>query len=121
MVVMVVDAQLANNLNKCNGKLKITLKHFSFIIFNLTFHAMQNIFRSETKPPAIILLDRKQFSSYIFLLFYPAVRFRFTYFQWLEGAPQLLYKFIEQTMQPGPSVSLKCRPSPYLSFNQTIH
>uniref|UniRef100_A0A1A9WXF4 Ig-like domain-containing protein n=1 Tax=Glossina brevipalpis TaxID=37001 RepID=A0A1A9WXF4_9MUSC len=25
-----------------------------------------------------------------------------------EVAPQLIYKFIEQTMQPGPSVSLKC-------------
>lgn len=36
-----------------------------------------------------------------------------TYF-WVifaEGAPQLLYKFIEQTMQPGPSVSLKCKPT----------
>ncbi|EDW39513.1 GL16685 [Drosophila persimilis] len=28
-----------------------------------------------------------------------------------EVAPQLLYKFIEQTMQPGPSVSLKCSAS----------
>lgn len=26
----------------------------------------------------------------------------------IEVAPQLIYKFIEQTMQPGPSVSLKC-------------
>lgn len=28
-----------------------------------------------------------------------------------EVAPQLIYKFIEQTMQPGPSVSLKCSAS----------
>lgn len=28
-----------------------------------------------------------------------------------EVSPQLLYKFIEQTMQPGPSVSLKCSAS----------
>ena len=28
-----------------------------------------------------------------------------------EMAPHLLYKFIEQTMQPGPSVSLKCSAS----------
>lgn len=28
-----------------------------------------------------------------------------------EMTPQLLYKFIEQTMQPGPSVSLKCSAS----------
>ncbi|EEB19411.1 Down syndrome cell adhesion molecule precursor, putative [Pediculus humanus corporis] len=34
--------------------------------------------------------------------------------------PQLLYKFIEQTMQPGPSVSLKCsasgNPTPHISW-----
>ena len=36
-----------------------------------------------------------------------------------EVAPQLIYKFIEQTMQPGPSVSLKCstsgNPTPQIS------
>lgn len=36
-----------------------------------------------------------------------------------EVAPQLLYRFIEQTMQPGPSVSLKCstsgNPTPQIS------
>ncbi|XP_070065018.1 cell adhesion molecule Dscam2-like isoform X1 [Drosophila virilis] len=38
-----------------------------------------------------------------------------------EVAPQLLYKFIEQTMQPGPSVSLKCsasgNPTPKIVWN----
>lgn len=38
-----------------------------------------------------------------------------------EVAPQLLYKFIEQTMQPGPSVSLKCsatgNPTPQIAWN----
>ncbi|EFN70076.1 Down syndrome cell adhesion molecule, partial [Camponotus floridanus] len=37
-----------------------------------------------------------------------------------DAAPQLLYKFIEQTMQPGPSVSLKCiamgNPTPHFSW-----
>lgn len=37
-----------------------------------------------------------------------------------EVAPQLLYRFIEQTMQPGPSVSLKCtatgNPTPQISW-----
>ena len=37
-----------------------------------------------------------------------------------EVAPQLIYKFIEQTMQPGPSVSLKCsatgNPTPQISW-----
>lgn len=37
-----------------------------------------------------------------------------------EVTPQLLYKFIEQTMQPGPSVSLKCsatgNPTPQISW-----
>lgn len=39
----------------------------------------------------------------------------------LEVSPQLVYKFIEQTMQPGPSVSLKCsatgNPTPQISWN----
>lgn len=30
-------------------------------------------------------------------------------FCFAEGAPQLLYKFIDQTMQPGTSMSLKCK------------
>lgn len=38
----------------------------------------------------------------------------------VDAAPQLLYKFIEQTMQPGPSVSLKCiamgNPTPHFSW-----
>lgn len=38
-----------------------------------------------------------------------------------EVSPQLVYKFIEQTMQPGPSVSLKCsatgNPTPQISWN----
>ncbi|XP_017966354.1 Down syndrome cell adhesion molecule-like protein Dscam2 [Drosophila navojoa] len=38
-----------------------------------------------------------------------------------EVAPQLLYKFIEQTMQPGPSVSLKCsasgNPTPKIAWH----
>lgn len=38
----------------------------------------------------------------------------------IEGAPQLLYKFIEQTMQPGPSVSLKCMSSIYLLIRPFI-
>ncbi|XP_015186972.1 PREDICTED: Down syndrome cell adhesion molecule-like protein Dscam2 isoform X7 [Polistes dominula] len=37
-----------------------------------------------------------------------------------DAAPQLLYKFIEQTIQPGPSVSLKCiatgNPTPHFSW-----
>ncbi|XP_025265398.1 Down syndrome cell adhesion molecule-like protein Dscam2 isoform X7 [Camponotus floridanus] len=37
-----------------------------------------------------------------------------------EIAPQLVYRFIEQTMQPGPSVSLKCsaagNPTPQISW-----
>lgn len=37
-----------------------------------------------------------------------------------EVAPQLVYKFIEQTMQPGPSVSLKCsatgNPTPQITW-----
>ncbi|XP_015600048.1 Down syndrome cell adhesion molecule-like protein Dscam2 isoform X2 [Cephus cinctus] len=37
-----------------------------------------------------------------------------------DAAPQLLYKFIEQTMQPGPSVSLKCiaagNPTPHFTW-----
>jgi hypothetical protein len=37
-----------------------------------------------------------------------------------EVAPQLVYKFIEQTIQPGPSVSLKCsatgNPTPQISW-----
>ncbi|XP_066598053.1 cell adhesion molecule Dscam2-like isoform X1 [Prorops nasuta] len=37
-----------------------------------------------------------------------------------DASPQLLYKFIEQTMQPGPSVSLKCiatgNPTPHFSW-----
>ncbi|XP_076619182.1 cell adhesion molecule Dscam2 isoform X3 [Colletes latitarsis] len=37
-----------------------------------------------------------------------------------DVAPQLLYKFIEQTIQPGPSVSLKCiatgNPTPHFSW-----
>ncbi|XP_076675907.1 cell adhesion molecule Dscam2 isoform X2 [Andrena cerasifolii] len=38
-----------------------------------------------------------------------------------DAAPQLLYKFIEQTIQPGPSVSLKCiatgNPTPHFSWS----
>lgn len=38
-----------------------------------------------------------------------------------EVAPQLAYKFIEQTMQPGPSVSLKCsatgNPTPQIAWH----
>lgn len=30
-------------------------------------------------------------------------------FYFAEVAPQLVYRFIEQTLQPGPSVSLKCK------------
>lgn len=50
-----------------------------------------------------------------FFVFVPFVLFA-------EGAPQLLYKFIEQTMQPGPSVSLKCKLSFALfsTFNLTL-
>ncbi|XP_034170921.1 cell adhesion molecule Dscam2 isoform X6 [Osmia lignaria lignaria] len=37
-----------------------------------------------------------------------------------DAAPQLVYKFIEQTIQPGPSVSLKCiatgNPTPHFSW-----
>ncbi|XP_076760625.1 cell adhesion molecule Dscam2 isoform X1 [Xylocopa sonorina] len=37
-----------------------------------------------------------------------------------DAAPQLLYKFIDQTIQPGPSVSLKCiatgNPTPHFSW-----
>jgi len=37
-----------------------------------------------------------------------------------EVYPQLVYRFIEQTMQPGPSVSLKCsasgNPTPQISW-----
>ncbi|XP_076235762.1 cell adhesion molecule Dscam2 [Calliopsis andreniformis] len=37
-----------------------------------------------------------------------------------DAAPQLLYKFIEQTIQPGPSISLKCiatgNPTPHFSW-----
>lgn len=37
-----------------------------------------------------------------------------------DTAPTLLYKFIEQTMQPGPSVSLKCsasgNPTPHMAW-----
>ncbi|XP_031774447.1 Down syndrome cell adhesion molecule-like protein Dscam2 [Apis florea] len=40
--------------------------------------------------------------------------------QQVNAAPQLLYKFIEQTIQPGPSVSLKCiatgNPTPHFSW-----
>lgn len=39
---------------------------------------------------------------------------------WAEISPQLVYRFIEQTMQPGPSVSLKCsaagNPTPQISW-----
>ncbi|XP_071439149.1 cell adhesion molecule Dscam2-like [Hetaerina americana] len=38
-----------------------------------------------------------------------------------DAHPQLVYKFIEQTMQPGPSVSLKCiaagNPTPHFTWN----
>lgn len=42
-------------------------------------------------------------------------------FQFLsDAAPQLVYKFIEQTIQPGPSVSLKCiatgNPTPHFTW-----
>lgn len=37
-----------------------------------------------------------------------------------DAAPQLVYKFIEQTIQPGPSVSLKCiatgNPTPHFTW-----
>jgi Down syndrome cell adhesion molecule len=37
-----------------------------------------------------------------------------------EVYPQLVYRFIEQTMQPGPSVSLKCsasgNPTPQITW-----
>lgn len=37
-----------------------------------------------------------------------------------DAAPQLMYRFIEQTMQPGPSVSLKCiaagNPTPHFAW-----
>ncbi|KAI4491203.1 hypothetical protein M0802_010299 [Mischocyttarus mexicanus] len=42
------------------------------------------------------------------------------HFDLRHAAPQLLYKFIEQTIQPGPSVSLKCiatgNPTPHFSW-----
>lgn len=31
-----------------------------------------------------------------------------TFFLFLDAPPVLLYSFIEQTLQPGPAVSLKC-------------
>ena len=41
---------------------------------------------------------------------------------WFSAArPQLLYKFIRQTLAPGPHVSLKCiatgNPTPHISWN----
>lgn len=46
--------------------------------------------------------------------------FHHFFLSFTEVAPQLVYKFIEQTMQPGPSVSLKCsatgNPTPQITW-----
>lgn len=44
----------------------------------------------------------------------------FEFYFFVDAPPSLLYSFIEQTLQPGPSVSLKCsasgNPTPQIAW-----